>query len=119
MTDTSVSEESDLATIVGLLDDEHARSILTAASVEPMSASELSDLCDVSESTIYRRVDRLSEESLLQETTRPRPDGHHETVYSTNLDTFEVTVRDGEITWEVTRKERDMADELSRLWDKF
>ncbi len=116
MTESSVTGTPDLADLVELLDDEHVRSILAATSAEPLSARELGDRCDVSVSTIYRRVDRLEDADLLRERTRPRPDGHHVTVYVSALERFELTVRDGELDWELERRPTDVADELSRMW---
>lgn len=119
MTDPIVTDDLGLGEIVTLLDDEHARSILAATSAEPLSAAELGDHCDVSVSTIYRRVDRLEDAGLLAERIRPRPDGHHETVYVATLDRFELTVRDGHLDWTVDRQGTDVADELTRLWGRF
>jgi predicted transcriptional regulator len=117
MTDSSVA--SDLSTLVSLLDDEHVRTILAATSAEPLAAAELADRCALSTSAVYRRVDRLVDADLLDERTRPRSDGHHDTVYVAALERFELTVADGELDWQVERTESDVADELARLWGKF
>jgi DNA-binding transcriptional ArsR family regulator len=111
--------DTDLSTIVGLLEDEHARRILTATSVEPMSKTELADNCDVSLPTISRRIERLDAADLVDEQTRARPDGHHDTVYVARLDRFEVRLRDGELEYDLQRMDRDMTSELQRLWSKF
>nr|WP_241432034.1 winged helix-turn-helix domain-containing protein [Haloferax mucosum] len=116
-----MTDESDLETLTSLFDDRHVRAILAATSAEPHSARELSEQCDVSVSTIYRRLERLADAELVHERTRPRRDGHHETVYVAALDRFELTVRDGELDWTVEHHEdgTDVADELTRLWGKF
>ena len=119
MTERSVSEKPDLATVVDLIDDEHVRSILAATSAEPLSATELSERCDVSPSSIYRRVEQLAEADLLDDRTRLRADGHHETVYVAALDRFEVRVSDGDLEWMVERRHRDVADELTRMWGEL
>ncbi|WP_018256998.1 ArsR family transcriptional regulator [Halomicrobium katesii] len=119
MSDNAVSEEPDVADVVGLLDDEHVRSILVATSAEPLSAKELGEHCDLSVSSIYRRADELCDCALLAERTRPRRDGHHETVYVSTLDRFELTIRDGELDWTIDRTESDPADELSRMWGQL
>lgn len=119
MTREGEMADVDLATVVSLLDDEHVRSILVATSERPRSASELSDRCGLSTSSIYRRLDRLTDAELVSERTRPRSDGHHETVYVCRLDRFELTVRDGDLSWEVDRESDDVADQLTRLWGKF
>ncbi|MFW5974276.1 MAG: helix-turn-helix domain-containing protein [Natrialbaceae archaeon] len=114
-----MSEESDLSELLALLDDEYARSILTETSVEPMSASTLSDRCDASLPTIYRRLDRLSECHLVTEETALAPDGNHYKVYEANLDRVELTLADGELTAEVTRREEDVADKFTRMWEEL
>ena len=119
MTEPTVTDQTDLADVVDLLDDELVRSILVATSAEPLSANELSDRCDVSASTVYRRIDRLTTADLVRERTRPRRDGHHETVYVSALDRFELTVRDGDLDWTLERRGADPADELSRMWGEF
>lgn len=119
MSDEPVAEQPDLSTVVGLLDDEHVRSILTETSAEPLSVAELAERCGVSDSAIYRRTDRLVAADLLSEQTRPRSDGHHDTVYVAALERFELSVRDGDLDWTVERGETDVADELTRLWGKF
>ncbi|WP_156105592.1 ArsR/SmtB family transcription factor [Halobellus rufus] len=111
--------DADLETIVSLLDDHHTRSILVATSETPRSANELSDRCGVSTSSIYRRLDRLTDAELVTERTRPRSDGHHETVYVSRLDRFELTIRDGDLSWEIDRRSDDIADQLTRLWGKL
>jgi predicted transcriptional regulator len=114
-----VSEASDLETVVDLLDDEYARAILTETCEEPMSVTELGEVCDSSTATIYRRVERLAEADLLVEGTRPRSDGHHDTVYAANLDRVEIRLREGELRFDLERRSADMADQLTRLWGNF
>jgi predicted transcriptional regulator len=118
-TDPVAADDPDLSTLVSLLDDEHVRTILAETSADPLSAAELAERCGVSDSAIYRRVDRLEAADLLDERTRPRSDGHHESVYVATLETFELTIRDGELSWTIERTETDVADELTRLWGKF
>lgn len=119
MTGESEMANVDLPTVLELLDDEHVRSILVATSETPRSANELSERCGLSTSSIYRRLDRLTDADLVGERTRPRSDGHHETVYVTRLDRFELTIQDGDLAWEVDRQSDDVADQLTRLWGKF
>ena len=51
--------------LLALLDDEYARAILVAASLEPLSASELADRCDASRTTVYRQLERLEAAGLV------------------------------------------------------
>jgi DNA-binding transcriptional ArsR family regulator len=110
-----VSAEPDVEAVAGLLEDETARTILTATSQQPMSASELEAHCDASGPTIYRRLERLRDHDLVVERTRPDPaGGHHSKVYVPNLRRVTVELRDGRFEVEVSRRE-DMADRFTRL----
>jgi hypothetical protein len=69
-----------------------------------------------------RRVhERPNVEALVdaRDGRRPRSDGHHDTVYVAAIERFELSIRDGDLTWTVDRAETDVADELTRLWGKF
>lgn len=112
-----VSEDTNLSTLLAVLDDEYARDILTHTSVEPMSASTLSERCDASLPTIYRRLDRLEECNLVTEETELAPDGNHYSVYSANLDRLELSLNEGSFTLELTYREEDVADKFTRMWE--
>jgi len=114
-----VPDDPTLEAVVELLDDEHVRQILTATSVDALSAKELSERCDVSQATVYRRVERLAEAGLVDERTRPRADGHHDTVYVATLDEVSIRLRDGELHLDLERRGDDVADRLTRLWEEF
>lgn len=111
-----VSEGVDLATVVSLLDDECARAILVATSTAAMSATELDDDLDASLSTVYRRLERLDDAGLVVEETRPRADGHHDTVYSADLDEFTVSLAEDGLDCEIQRRRDDVAGRLARRW---
>ncbi|OVE85950.1 ArsR/SmtB family transcription factor [Natronolimnobius baerhuensis] len=113
-----MSEEPDLSTVLAILDDEYARDILTHTSVEPMSASTLSERCDASLPTIYRRLDRLEECRLVTEATELASDGNHYSVYSANLDRLELSLEDGTFELELSYEdEDDVADKFTRMWE--
>ncbi|WP_254525336.1 winged helix-turn-helix domain-containing protein [Natrinema caseinilyticum] len=110
-----MSEEVDVETIGDLLSDPTVRTILTQTSQEPMTANTLSDHCDASKPTVYRRLDDLRECGLLVERTRPDPDrGHHRTVYATNLKRITVELEDEGLALRLDRHE-DIADRFTRL----
>ena len=111
-----VSEDPSLETVVGLLDDEYARTILTAVSTEHMSASELADHCDCSLPTAYRRLERLESAGLVTERTRPRTDGHHDAVYAATLDEVSIRLRQGRLELALERRDDDPAGRLADLW---
>ncbi|WIV68169.1 winged helix-turn-helix domain-containing protein [Natrialbaceae archaeon AArc-T1-2] len=112
-----MSEEPDLSELLAVLDDEYARAILTETSVEPMSASTLSDRCDASLPTIYRRLERLEECHLVTEETELAADGNHYSVYEANLDSLELSLDDGEFALAVDYRDEDVADKFTRMWE--
>lgn len=117
-----MSEDSELTAVLSVLNDEYARGILTATSQEPMSAKKLSEYCDASLPTIYRRIEELQECGLLAERTRPDPDGNHYSVYTARLERFAVDLSDGEWAATVERTdaaEDDPADRLTRMWEEL
>ncbi|MEY7848155.1 ArsR/SmtB family transcription factor [Natrarchaeobius sp. A-rgal3] len=111
-----MSEDPSLETVVSLLDDEYARAILEATRTEPMSANELTDRCDASLSTVCRRLERLEDANLVRERTRPRPDGHHDTIYAATLEELRLRLDEDGFSFDLRRREEDAADRLQRLW---
>ena len=82
-----------------------------------MTASEVSEACDIPMSTTYRKLDLLSEASLLAEGTQVRSDGHHATQYRLAFDsvTFGLTeARTLSVT--IGRPARSAEERLASLW---
>jgi DNA-binding transcriptional ArsR family regulator len=120
-----VSEDGAIDDVLDLLSDEYARAILAATSVEPMSAKTLSERCDASLPTIYRRIERLEEYDLVEEQTKVDPGGSHHSLYSATLSSFEMDLDDGEYAYRIERSEpafpaeEDAADRLTRMWESL
>lgn len=114
-----VREEVPVERIAALLEDSTARTILTETSQQPMSASTLSERCEVSRPTVYRRLDDLRDCGLLLEQTEIDPDaGHHRTLYATNLQQLNIELRDGGFTVSISRREPP-ADRFTRLIEEI
>lgn len=111
-----VNEDPPPAKLFALLDDEYARRILAHLDQEPMSATELSERCDVSPPTVYRRIDRLQRCGLLTEETRIDDGGNHYAVYESRFEGLAVAMDDGEFVVDLSRRE-DPADRLTYLWE--
>lgn len=112
-----MAEESDVREIAALLEDEYAHAILRHTSDQVMSASELSDACDASVSTIYRRIERLQEYDLLAEQLQLDRDGHHYKTYSARLERITIELVDGAFELEVTHRPEDAADRFTDLFE--
>ena len=118
--------------VLDALADDAARRIVTALS-EPKTASELSEECDIPLSTTYRKLEQLTEASLLEESTDIRRDGQHTTRYSVAFETVTVSISadgdDGvdntggaerrEFGVSFTRPERTRDERLADLWSEL
>ncbi|MFC7157897.1 ArsR/SmtB family transcription factor [Halomarina halobia] len=66
--------EPQLSELLDHLGDDVSRAVLAACANDTRSVGELAELCDVSEATIYRRLNHLIDSGLLEE--RPRIGGN-------------------------------------------
>lgn len=107
-----------MAEVVGLLEDDVARTILAATSVDAMSAGDLADRCDVSEPTVYRRLERLRAADLVAEGTELDPGGDHYTVYRARFRRLLVELQRGEYDVDIDLAE-DPADRFTRLFEEM
>ena len=113
-----VNEGCSLGELFSLLDDEYARAILIATSKRPMSANTLSEECDASLPTVYRRVERLVDCNLLAEHTEIVEDGHHYSVYEARLQRLTVDLADGDLRVSVEEEQpEDVADRFTEMWE--
>lgn len=102
--------------IFAALHDRTSREILAQTSTTDRSAGELADLIDVSETTVYRRLETLKEHGLVHESIRVEKDGNHRRVYRATVKHIEVDITNEEVTTRVEWDE-DAADRFTRLWE--
>jgi DNA-binding transcriptional ArsR family regulator len=108
----------DLQAVLDALDDPDCRAIVKRLD-EPMTASELSDAADIPLSTVYRKLDMLSDASLVDELTEVRSDGHHTARYHRDFDSVSVSVTDDrEFEVSVSRPARTAERRLADLWSE-
>ncbi|ELZ65641.1 transcriptional regulator [Haloferax sp. Atlit-10N] len=113
-------EESASEEVYRLLDDEYARTILTSTDTTAKSAKELSEVCDASLPTIYRRTERLIDCGLLEEQTELEGDGHHYSVYKARLKRLTVELENNELKLTIEEREPEtMADRFTRIWEEL
>ena len=116
--DPSKQKEYTSTDVLDTLGDEPTRRIIETLS-EPMTATELSEACDIPLSTMYRKLDSLTEASIVTETTQIQHGGQHTTRYE--LDFTEIAILLSEehaLTAEIDRPTREStADQrLEELW---
>lgn len=113
-----MSEDRSPGELFSLLEDEYARTILMATSKRAMSAKALSEECDASLPTVYRRIERLLDCGFLTEQTRIAEDGHHYGVYEARLQRLTVDLDDGDLRLTVEeRPTEDVADRFTEMWE--
>lgn len=101
--------------IFEVLASKESRRILAAASVKPVSAKELEEVCNASLPTIYRRINVLVEYDLLSEEQVVDPEQEQSRRYSTDL--HEVTVRIEDGTFNVSLEiNKDTVDKFGELF---
>lgn len=110
-------EQPDIQTILDALEDADCRAILEHLE-EPMTAQEISDVGSIPLSTTYRKLDLLSEASLVDEITEIRGDGHHTTRYTIDFQSLNIALHDQEFDVEIERPARSADEQLAHLWSE-
>lgn len=109
--ESRLTDESDIEHLLGTLEDPDCRAIMEATSTEALSASELSEDCDLPLSTTYRKVDQLTEVGVLEEQVRLSRSGQHTSEYVLQVDHIELSVDPGSgIQLSVSKEEPPQSD---------
>lgn len=108
----------ELQDVLDALDDPDCREIVHNLD-EPMTAQEISDATDIPQSTAYRKLELLSDATIVDERTEIRSDGHHTTRYVVDMEEVCFTLNE-ERTFEVelTRPARTPDEQLARMWEE-
>lgn len=108
----------DFETVLDALDDENCRAIVEALD-EPMTASEISEVSGVPLSTCYRKIELLTEASLLAEGVEVRPDGQHASRYAIDFEEVVVMLdEDREFDVDIAHRARSADQRLATLWSE-
>ncbi|WP_276272148.1 winged helix-turn-helix domain-containing protein [Haloarcula litorea] len=111
-------ETPELTTVLDALDDEDCREIVRALD-EPMTASEISDASGVPLSTTYRKLELLTESSLLQEGVEVRADGQHASRYAIDFEEVVILLdEDREFEVDIAHRARSPDERLENLWSE-
>jgi len=108
----------ELQDVLTALDDEDCRTIVRNLE-GPMTAQEIADATDIPQSTAYRKLDLLSEATVVDERTEIRQDGHHTTRYLLDFETVHIGLaEDRSFDLEIDRPARSPDEQLARLWSE-
>ena len=97
--DMTAGDNSQSVALFELFADDYSREILLAADETPQTAKELSQRCDASLATIYRRLSTLQEHDLIRVHSTIGSGGEHKQ--------RSVETRD------------ELADNFNTLWDNL
>ena len=111
-------ESPPLQAILDALDDADCRAILRETT-EPMTATQLSDACDIPTSTLYRKLELLGEAGLVRERVSINPGGGRTSRYERDFDGVTVSMDDGEFAVSVDRPPRRAEERLADIWSKM
>jgi DNA-binding transcriptional ArsR family regulator len=115
---TSTDRDGDaLQQLLDALGDPDCRRIVRELD-DPMTAKELMDACDLSQTTTYRKLDRLSDTSLVAADTELRADGHHTTRYERVVEGVFVDLTDDDHEVTLVDDEESPDESLARLWSR-
>jgi DNA-binding transcriptional ArsR family regulator len=89
---TEPESDAELESLLGALEDADCRAIIEATNAKPLSASELSEACDLPLSTTYRKLDQLTEVGVLEEQLRISKSGQHKSEYTLRIEQISLTV---------------------------
>lgn len=114
----AADESPDLQAVLDALDDPECRKIVEELD-EPMTASEISDASDIPLSTTYRKLDLLTEASLLTEGVEIRPDGQHASTYEIAFEEVIIGLsEDRECEVGIARRAQTADERLETLWSE-
>ncbi|MBX0297612.1 winged helix-turn-helix domain-containing protein [Haloarcula nitratireducens] len=111
-------ENDSPAALLQVFADDYSRMILLAADEEPRTAKDLSDVCDASLATIYRRLSTLREHDLVTVHSTVGSGGEHKQLFETTIDAFHVSISEGDLDLSVETRD-ELADNFTALWENF
>jgi len=111
-------ETPELTTVLDALDDEDCRKIVSVLD-EPMTASEIAEASGVPLSTTYRKLDLLTESSLLYEGVEVRADGQHASRYAIDFEEVVIALDEArEFEVDIAHRARSPDQRLENLWSE-
>jgi predicted transcriptional regulator len=118
MGDNSAASEdlTEFQNVLDALDDPECRTILRET-VEPMTANELLEACDIPKSTLYRKLELLSAASLVREHETINSGGGRVTHYKRSFEDVTISLDDtGEFSINIERPPQSTDKRLADMW---
>lgn len=110
------NREVDEDALFGALENETSRAILAHTSEEARSVKELAEQIDVSQTSIYRRLEQLTEDGLVHETLQLDQSGNHFKLYRAAITHVSVNLENDDVQTRVDWHE-DVSERFTRIWE--
>lgn len=91
-TERVIGEDEALNCVLAAIKEQDCRKILEKTADETLTASELSEACSIPLSTVYRKVERLTDAGLLNEQIRPAASGKPMNEYTHDLTDISLSI---------------------------
>ncbi|WP_306061363.1 winged helix-turn-helix domain-containing protein [Natronococcus wangiae] len=102
--------------VCSALDDPDCRKIIRNLE-EPMTASELNDRCEIPESTLYRKLETLTDSTLLEESVESRQGSHNAKKYSVMFNEITFALDNNQtLSVQVEHRDQRPHERLTELW---
>jgi DNA-binding transcriptional ArsR family regulator len=88
-----------------VLNDPYARTIMEATVDRSRSAREIGEACNLSSSTVYRKLNTLTDLGLLDTHVEVASSGNHQQLYQLRLDSVNVSIAGDRLQLEVLHNE--------------
>lgn len=90
----STETDADAGAVLAALEDADCRTILEATADEALTATELATRCEIPSSTVYRKLELLTDAGLLEERIRIQMGGKHASEYCRRFEEITISVSD-------------------------
>ena len=101
---------------IDVIGDSTTREILATLNVESFSVKELAEELDLSQPTVYRRLEQLEEHDLVTKRSIISSDGNHYNLYDCNFKSVVITLQNDEYDIWLCRKD-SVVEKFAELWD--
>lgn len=107
--------EEQVSAVLAPIGDERTRRVLVLLNRKPRGAVDLKETLDVSLPTVYRHIERLKDQDLIEGATRIVDDGNHYEVFEPTFDSAVISLDDARYDLRIYRDA--VEDRFAELWD--
>lgn len=116
--EVAAPDSPDLQALLDALDDPDCRTIIRLLE-KPLSAAELDDKTEIPRSTLYRKLNLMTDAGLVEEDLEIRRDGGHRTRFELVFDEVRIQLdEERRLNVELGRRDVTPDERLSEMWSE-